>query len=256
MVLFAEDEPPSRLVVSQVLPVNPAAAVRGPKHVVTKGATPVLSPAEARRFLEAIDTGTLAGRRDRALVSVMLYSFVRVSAEPVSLAEAHLDESVEVAVVSAGLDRSGPQPEARASEMFRFALPVRSLVAMRLVPPEMASSFSSATSSSGIRRPWTTISSVTTIRSGSCGLSEDGVERCRHERSRHKAAAQERLGVMCNSSLGAAGRPSRLAGRDLSTLDGDDCGGGQMIGIAPEYRVHRPDTLARQRRPGHVPDKA
>ena len=67
------------LVVSQVLPVNPAAAVRGPKHVVTKGATPVLSPAEARRLLEAIDTGTLAGRRDRALVSVMLYSFARVS---------------------------------------------------------------------------------------------------------------------------------------------------------------------------------
>ena len=68
------------LVVSQVIPVNPAAAVRGPKHVVTKGATPVLSPAEARRLLEAIDTGTLAGRRDRALVSVMLYSFARVSA--------------------------------------------------------------------------------------------------------------------------------------------------------------------------------
>ena len=39
------------LVVSQVLPVNPAAAVRGPKHVVTKGATPVLSPAEARKLL-------------------------------------------------------------------------------------------------------------------------------------------------------------------------------------------------------------
>ena len=68
------------LVVSQVLAVNPAAAVRGPKHVVTKGATPVLSPAEARRLLEAIDTGTLAGLRDRALVSVMLYSFARVSA--------------------------------------------------------------------------------------------------------------------------------------------------------------------------------
>ena len=40
------------LVVSQVLAVNPAAAVRGPKHVVTKGATPVLSPAEARRLLD------------------------------------------------------------------------------------------------------------------------------------------------------------------------------------------------------------
>ena len=68
------------LVVSQVLPVNPAAAVRGPKHVVTKGATPVLSPAEARKLLESIDTGALAGLRDRALLSVMLYSFARVSA--------------------------------------------------------------------------------------------------------------------------------------------------------------------------------
>ena len=68
------------LVVSQVLPVNPAAAVRGPKHVVTKGATPVLSPAEARKLLETIDTSTLAGLRDRALLSVMLYSFARVGA--------------------------------------------------------------------------------------------------------------------------------------------------------------------------------
>ena len=68
------------LVVNQVIPVNPAGAVRGPKHVVTKGATPVLSPAEARKLLEHIDTGTLAGLRDRALLSVMLYSFARVSA--------------------------------------------------------------------------------------------------------------------------------------------------------------------------------
>ena len=40
----------------------------------------MLWPAEARRLLEVIDTGTLAGLRDRALVSVMLYSFARVSA--------------------------------------------------------------------------------------------------------------------------------------------------------------------------------
>ena len=51
-------------VVSQVLPVNPAAAVRGPKHVVTKGATPVLSPLGARKLLESIDTVALAGLRD------------------------------------------------------------------------------------------------------------------------------------------------------------------------------------------------
>ena len=57
------------LVVSQVLPVNPAAAVRGPKHVVTKGSTPVLMPAEARELLDCIDTGSLAGLRDQALLS-------------------------------------------------------------------------------------------------------------------------------------------------------------------------------------------
>ena len=68
------------LVVSQILPVNPAAAIRGPKHVVTKGATPVLSPAEARKLLQTIGTDTLAGLRDRVLLSVMLYSLARVSA--------------------------------------------------------------------------------------------------------------------------------------------------------------------------------
>ena len=46
------------LVVHQVLPVNPAAAVRGPKHVVTKGATPVLTPVETRGFW----TGSTRGR--------------------------------------------------------------------------------------------------------------------------------------------------------------------------------------------------
>ena len=54
------------LVVHQVLPVNPAAAVRGPKHVVTKGATPVLTPAETRLLLDGIDPGSLVGLRDRA----------------------------------------------------------------------------------------------------------------------------------------------------------------------------------------------
>lgn len=68
------------LVVSQVLPANPAAAVRGPKHVVTKGSTPVLSAQEARALLNGIDVGNLVGLRDRALIGVMVYSFGRVSA--------------------------------------------------------------------------------------------------------------------------------------------------------------------------------
>ena len=68
------------LVVQQVLPANPAAAVRGPKHVVTKGATPVLTPAETRALLDGIDAESLVGVRDRALLSVLVYSFARVSA--------------------------------------------------------------------------------------------------------------------------------------------------------------------------------
>lgn len=68
------------LVVGQVLPFNPAASVRGPKHVVKKGKTPVLTATEARQLLDAIDCRNISGLRDRALVGVMLYSFARVSA--------------------------------------------------------------------------------------------------------------------------------------------------------------------------------
>ena len=55
------------LVVSQVVPLNPAAAVRGPKHVVTKGATPVLSTAEARKLLESTKRSPVRGRGAPAL---------------------------------------------------------------------------------------------------------------------------------------------------------------------------------------------
>jgi hypothetical protein len=37
------------LITGQVLPTNPAAAVRGPKHVVKTGKTPVLEGAEWRK---------------------------------------------------------------------------------------------------------------------------------------------------------------------------------------------------------------
>jgi site-specific recombinase XerD len=39
------------LVVGQIIDVNPAHAVRGPKHVVSKGRTPVLNREEARALL-------------------------------------------------------------------------------------------------------------------------------------------------------------------------------------------------------------
>jgi len=68
------------LVTGHVIQVNPAHAVRGPKLVVRKGKTPVLSQEDARRLLESIDLTTLSGLRDRALLGAMFYSFARVSA--------------------------------------------------------------------------------------------------------------------------------------------------------------------------------
>jgi site-specific recombinase XerD len=68
------------LVVGQVIALNPAHSVRGPKHVIKRGKTPVLTPAEARKLLDAIDISSVVGLRDRALIGLMAYSFARVSA--------------------------------------------------------------------------------------------------------------------------------------------------------------------------------
>lgn len=82
------------LVTGQVLELNPAHPVRGPKYSLKKGKTPVLTAEEARALLDSIQTlqtgkhsdGTeteeplLVGLRDRALIGTMVYSFARVSA--------------------------------------------------------------------------------------------------------------------------------------------------------------------------------
>jgi integrase/recombinase XerD len=67
--------------------------VRGPKYVVKKGKTPVLTAEEARTLLDSIpiikgidengvsvDCPDLIGLRDRALIGLMAYSFARVGA--------------------------------------------------------------------------------------------------------------------------------------------------------------------------------
>jgi site-specific recombinase XerD len=68
------------LVVGQVVAINPAHSVRGPRHVVKRGKTPVLTPAEARKLLNSIDVSMVVGLRDRALIGLMTYSFARVGA--------------------------------------------------------------------------------------------------------------------------------------------------------------------------------
>jgi site-specific recombinase XerD len=80
------------LVTGHIIDVNPAHAVHGPKHVVKKGKTPVLTADETRALLDSIPivkpaeegaTTTqpdLLGLRDRALIGLMAYSFARIGA--------------------------------------------------------------------------------------------------------------------------------------------------------------------------------
>jgi len=76
------------LVIGQVMPTNPAHFVRGPRHSVSKGSTPVLSSEETTALLTGMDVSTVVGLtgplygglslRDRAIIAVMTYTFARV----------------------------------------------------------------------------------------------------------------------------------------------------------------------------------
>lgn len=68
------------LITGQVVPTNPAAAVRGPKHVVKTGKTPVLDAAEWRKLIDSIPTEDVRDLRDRAVIATLTYSFSRIGA--------------------------------------------------------------------------------------------------------------------------------------------------------------------------------
>ena len=53
------------LITGQVMPMNPAAAVRGPKHVVKTGKTPVLDGKEWHRLIDAIPTESAISATER-----------------------------------------------------------------------------------------------------------------------------------------------------------------------------------------------
>src|SRR5580700_9002501 len=68
------------LITGQIVPINPAAAVRGPKHVVKIGKTPVLDGKEWRRLIDTIPADMVRDLRDRALIATLTYGFARVGA--------------------------------------------------------------------------------------------------------------------------------------------------------------------------------
>jgi site-specific recombinase XerD len=68
------------LVVRGVMRQNPALSVRGPAFSRTRGATPALGKDEVKRLLVSIETDTLKGLRDRALIALLLFSWARIDA--------------------------------------------------------------------------------------------------------------------------------------------------------------------------------
>ena len=68
------------LVTGGVLQHNPALSVKAPRQKLGKGKTPVLTAEEAGELLRSIETDSVVGLRDRALIGVMVFTFARVSA--------------------------------------------------------------------------------------------------------------------------------------------------------------------------------
>ena len=60
--------------------INPATSVRSPRLIVDRGETVAIRPEHIRQTLAAIDTATLIGQRDHAVITVLSFTAARVGA--------------------------------------------------------------------------------------------------------------------------------------------------------------------------------
>src|SRR4030088_1790154 len=70
----------SWLTEKGVLAINPAREVKTPKFSRTEGKTPAFSAEEVQKVLDSIDPSHVVGRRDRALLATLAYTFARIGA--------------------------------------------------------------------------------------------------------------------------------------------------------------------------------
>jgi len=68
------------LTLRHVMAFNPALSVRGARYSMTEGKTPAIPIDQARTLLAAIDVGTPAGLRDRAVLATLIYTALRAGA--------------------------------------------------------------------------------------------------------------------------------------------------------------------------------
>jgi site-specific recombinase XerC len=67
-----------RLVNRHVIIINPAATVRAERYCVVEGKTREIRPDQVAKLLTSIDASTKVGLRDRAVLSVFIYTAARV----------------------------------------------------------------------------------------------------------------------------------------------------------------------------------
>ncbi len=67
-------------VTRHLMVLNPAACVRGERYEVVEGKTPEITRDQATRLLESLDTSTAIGRRDRAVLGVLVFTAARAGA--------------------------------------------------------------------------------------------------------------------------------------------------------------------------------
>lgn len=68
------------LVTRHVVVLNPATSVRGERLQVVEGKTPEISIKQARLLLASIDTGSVVGLRNRAIIGILIYTAARIGA--------------------------------------------------------------------------------------------------------------------------------------------------------------------------------
>ena len=68
------------LVTRHAILLNPALSVRGERYEVVEGKTPEITVTGARQLLASLDTCTVVGLRDRAIVAILIYTASRAGA--------------------------------------------------------------------------------------------------------------------------------------------------------------------------------
>ena len=68
------------MVTRHAIALNPALSVRGERYQVLEGKTPEITIRQARKLLSSIDTDSVVGLRDKAILSILVYTASRIGA--------------------------------------------------------------------------------------------------------------------------------------------------------------------------------